>query len=84
MALARRIRVYFTPLTIQFVCQKVGRAGVEKVTTGLHGEREKERIVSRANLCIAVVFTGAADMYVREYYNKIDILSLRGRPQTRR
>ena len=38
MALARRIRVYFTPLTIQFVCQKVGRAGVEKVTTGLHGE----------------------------------------------
>ena len=63
MALARRIRVYFTPLTIQFVCQKVGRAGVEKVTTGLHGEREgKRRIVSRANLCIAVVFTGAADM----------------------
>ena len=57
MALARRIRVYFTPLTIQFVCQKVGRAGVEKVTTGLHGERKK-RIVFRANLCIAVVFTG--------------------------
>ena len=62
------------------ICLSEGRSGRRGKSndwfTWRERERERERrIVSRANLCIAVVFTGAADMYVRGKCNKIDILS---------